>query len=52
LYFVRYHEQNKTKSAIAISKHMQTGLVAVIPLTSQINAERFSYAIKIKKLQK
>jgi len=54
LYFVNLndatgHEQSKTRPAVAISKHLETGLVAIIPFTSQINAERFPYIIKIKK---
>lgn len=54
LYFVNLndvtgHEQNKTRPAVAISKHVETGLVAVIPFTSQIDAARFPYTMKIKK---
>ncbi|MGQ4834280.1 MAG: type II toxin-antitoxin system PemK/MazF family toxin [Candidatus Asgardarchaeia archaeon] len=43
------HETKGNRPAVVIAIHVETELVMVIPLTSNLEAKRFSYTYEIKK---
>jgi len=43
------HEMLGERPAIVVAIHVETELVTVIPLTSNLEASRFPYTLKIKK---